>query len=81
MRSNSSGVEAAEDLSVKILLFQRFGQGVHCLGGVLGLFVELDELAADDGASGIGLGSFEGLLVADAETDHAGMLEVHALDA
>ena len=47
----------------------------------MGLFVEFDELAADDGSGGMGLGGFEGLFVADAETNHAGVLEVHSLDA
>ncbi len=40
-------------------------------------FVEQgDEAAADDGAGGVGAGGVEGLLVADAEADHAGVAQL-----
>ena len=52
--------------------------------GIVGVCVfieEGDEAAADDGTGGVGLCCFECLFVADAEANHAGVYEVHVVDA
>lgn len=57
--------------------FQVFFQLCDCFLRIAIGFVEQgDEAAADDGAGGVGTGGIEGLLVADAEADHAGVAQV-----
>ena len=51
------------------------------VGVALGFVEEGDELGADDGAGGVVLGGLEGLGVRDAEAYHAGVAEVHGVDA
>ena len=62
-------------------IFQGFQQLVGSLCGVAGGGEQADELAADDGAGGVCLCALEGLSVADAKANHAGVLQLHGGDA
>ena len=50
------------------------------VGIAVGLVEEGNELGADDGTGGVLLGGLEGLAVADAETNHTGIAELHSVD-
>ena len=63
------------------LLLKGSEEFVEGFVSVLTLIEQGDELRADDGASGIVLRGFEGLLVADTEADHTGIAQVHRVDA
>jgi len=55
--------------------------GKGFVGIAVGLIEECDELGADDGTGSILLGGLERLAIADAEANHAGIAEVHGVDA
>lgn len=62
------------------LLLQGFHQLVEGCSGIGASALQSDELAADDGSGGVGTRGFQGLLVADAEADHAWVFQVHLID-
>lgn len=61
-------------------LSQPFFQLCNCLFRISLIFIQQgDEAATDDGTGRVGAGGVEGLLVADAEADHAGIAQMHIL--
>ena len=61
-------------------MFERLEEFIQRLVWIQGLIEQCHELTADDGTSGVILRTGKGLLVADAEANHARVAEVHAVD-
>lgn len=63
-----------------MLMFECFEKQVECLIRITGFIEQGYKLAADDGSRRIILRTGKGLLVANAETNHARVAQIHAVD-
>ena len=63
-----------------MLMFECLEEFIQCLVRITGLIEQGYKLAADDGSRRIILSTGKGLLVADAETYHAWVAQIHAVD-
>ena len=63
-----------------MLMFECLEEFIQCLVRITGLIEQGYKLAADDGSRRIILRTGKGLLVADAETYHARIAQIHAVD-
>ena len=61
-------------------MFERLEEFIQCLVWIHGFIEQCHELTADDGTGCVILRTGKGLLVADTETNHAWVAEVHAVD-
>lgn len=61
-------------------MFECLEEFIQCMVWIHGFIEQCHELTADDGTGGVILRTGKGLLVADAEANHAWVAEVHAVD-
>ena len=61
-------------------MFECLEEFIQCMVWIHGFIEQCHKLTADDGTGGVILRTGKGLLVADAEANHAWVAEVHAVD-